>query len=274
MNKASLLFVPCITMLVLSMTYFFLNVLNLSYPYLFNLFFLISLLSFFEYVIPKFFFSHESSFILRDLFFIFLNPLLIPLVWFLVTSKMIHIPSFSFEILGQMPFSLLVVFIYIVGEFFRYWVHRLQHQVPFLWKYHAVHHCMKEIKVINSFISHPLDYFLRGILPFTPFLFFNIPIEALIYARTLSMVFSILSHANLSIDNGFWNLIFPTYQVHRWHHSFNPRLANNNYGIGTLLWDHCFNSYFFPKKDKDSKFGILDSAYNDREISSLLWIEK
>jgi len=40
----------------------------------------------------------------------------------------------GWPLLAQLPLAL------IVGEFFMYWVHRLAHEVDFLWRFHAVHH--------------------------------------------------------------------------------------------------------------------------------------
>jgi len=57
----------------------------------------------------------------------------------------------------QVPVTLLFV------SLFRYWMHRLQHKVSFLWELHSYHHRVTDLKASNLLVSHPIDYALRNI---------------------------------------------------------------------------------------------------------------
>jgi sterol desaturase/sphingolipid hydroxylase (fatty acid hydroxylase superfamily) len=64
------------------------------------------------------------------------------------------------------PLWLQIGTIFLIVSFFRYWMHRLQHENEFLWSFHAYHHSVTDLKAINGYVSHPVDYALRNIVIF------------------------------------------------------------------------------------------------------------
>ena len=59
-----------------------------------------------------------------------------------------------------MPFLSRFVMVIIVGEFGAYWVHRWSHEIPFLWRFHCIHHSAKEMDWLVNTRAHPLDIVL------------------------------------------------------------------------------------------------------------------
>ena len=49
-----------------------------------------------------------------------------------------------------------------------YWGHRWSHEIPFLWKFHAVHHRPEEIYFLVSARAHPLDNVWVRLCGFVP----------------------------------------------------------------------------------------------------------
>ena len=45
----------------------------------------------------------------------------------------------------------------IAGEFGAYWGHRWSHELPFLWRFHSVHHSAEQMDWLVNTRSHPLD---------------------------------------------------------------------------------------------------------------------
>jgi len=56
-----------------------------------------------------------------------------------------HIPAFIQSQVRSQPLWAQVIMLIILGDFYYYWMHRLFHRVPFLWKFHAVHHSIEEL---------------------------------------------------------------------------------------------------------------------------------
>jgi len=62
------------------------------------------------------------------------------------------------------PVWLQVLAIILSVSLFRYWMHRLQHSVPFLWELHSYHHRVTDIQASNTYVSHPIDFALRNVV--------------------------------------------------------------------------------------------------------------
>jgi sterol desaturase/sphingolipid hydroxylase (fatty acid hydroxylase superfamily) len=72
-------------------------------------------------------------------------------------TQTIHSPDLLVKIAGYTLLPMLGLFLYDVGY---YWFHRLQHTVPLLWRYHAVHHSIGELNAFNAY-HHVSEYVWR-----------------------------------------------------------------------------------------------------------------
>src|SRR5260370_42613255 len=117
------------------------------------------------------------------------------------------------------PVWLQVLVIILSVSFFRYWMHRLQHSVPFLWELHSYHHRVTDIQASNTYVSHPIDFALRnvviflllGVIGFNPF--------ALLIAVPATNISGTFSHCGGHVKEGLLTYMFVTPAVPPWHHS-------------------------------------------------------
>ena len=150
------------------------------------------------------------------------------------------------------PFWLQVPVTMLLVSFFRYWMHRLQHKVPFLWELHSYHHSVTDLKASNLLVSHPIDYALRNVLVLTllGLIGFN-PLAVLVGVSAIRVT-AAFSHCGGDVKGGFLNYIFVTPEVHRWHHSVKVPAGHKysvNYGVGFVVWDLIFGTFHLPQKD-------------------------
>jgi sterol desaturase/sphingolipid hydroxylase (fatty acid hydroxylase superfamily) len=68
----------------------------------------------------------------------------------------------SRDLLG--PVWLQVLMISLLISFYKYWMHRWQHSVSFLWKLHSYHHRVTDLQATNTLVSHPIDFALRNVV--------------------------------------------------------------------------------------------------------------
>ena len=68
---------------------------------------------------------------------------------------------FERTLLTTMGFSILalalVAAVVALFDLAIYWAHRWSHEVPALWRFHAVHHSTEHLDWISGFRNHPLD---------------------------------------------------------------------------------------------------------------------
>jgi sterol desaturase/sphingolipid hydroxylase (fatty acid hydroxylase superfamily) len=156
----------------------------------------------------------------------------------------------SSEQLG--PLWLQLILALLLYDFIKYWIHRVQHIVPFLWELHSYHHSVTDLKASNTFVSHPIDFALRNVLPPVILGFVGFNPLAVVFGAGIATAGGLISHCGAGLQGGWLNRFVVTPQVHRWHHAAKVPEGHKysvNYGVGIVLWDMLFGSYYLPKKD-------------------------
>ena len=147
---------------------------------------------------------------------------------------------------ASLPMPLQVALAAVVSEFGGYWIHRIQHERDFFWRFHAVHHSPHRIYWLNAGRDHPLgmvlDYSGGALL----LILCGAPAEPLVYFYVFESVMGLIQHANVRHNMGWLDYIFSSAVLHRWHHSDRIEEANNNYGSSLILWDLVFGTYYNP----------------------------
>jgi sterol desaturase/sphingolipid hydroxylase (fatty acid hydroxylase superfamily) len=146
--------------------------------------------------------------------------------------------------------------IFVLGsEFVKYWMHRWGHETELGWRFHACHHSITRVYLLNGFRIHPLYHFVSYGLAIFPLLLLGAGREVTFLYSIVLGVAAVFQHANIDLKHGFLNRIFNTNDIHRWHHS--PVLAegNRNYGAILIVWDHLFGSWFC-KPGSPSRIGM------------------
>ena len=158
----------------------------------------------------------------------------------------------------------------VVGEIGFYWGHRWTHEIPFLWRFHSIHHNPAEVYFLISARAHPLDnVFTRlcGLIPVyilglaTPLTPAGGMVSALLVV-VLTM-WGFLIHANVRWRLGPLEWLISTPAFHHWHHTLaEPR--DRNFASMLPIMDWIFGTYYLPRKQWPSAYGI-----NDKLPSSL-----
>jgi len=153
------------------------------------------------------------------------------------------------------PLWLQIVIITIFVSVFRYWMHRLQHENQFLWELHAYHHRVTDLKAMNTYVSHPIDYALRNVVVYLIVGLFGFDPIAIIISASLTFIGGALQHCGADLKGGILNYGFITPEVHRWHHSAefpdDEKLKYGcNFGVGVTFWDIIFGTFYLPKDEK------------------------
>ena len=144
-----------------------------------------------------------------------------------------------------------------VAEFFYYWFHRAQHTVPFLWRFHEVHHSVREMSALNCnhhwteeifrvpVITIPLSLLFRFNPGYVPtVIYFVIGLQGL------------FEHSCTRLHFGPFRYLLPDNRFHRIHHSIHPQDWGRNFGSGCLWWDIVFRTARFPRPGEWPEVGV------------------
>ena len=154
------------------------------------------------------------------------------------------------------PMAFQVIAGLLIAEAGLYIAHRVAHEWPLLWRFHAVHHSAPRLWFFNTGRFHIVDA-VASIMLSQPLLFLaGAPSEIFIWVTSITAFIGMLTHCNIEMRFGPLNYIFNTPAVHRWHHSRNPAEGNSNYGENLMIYDLLFNTFYCPKRRPPADIGI------------------
>jgi sterol desaturase/sphingolipid hydroxylase (fatty acid hydroxylase superfamily) len=174
------------------------------------------------------------------------------------------------------PLAVAIV-ILLVADFCVYWFHRVSHEWPVLWPFHATHHSAEVMTPITVYRKHPIYDLLSGlfggaVMGLVTGVVLGITVGAVPVAmiggiNALYYLFNLAgsnlrhSHVWLSFGPVVEHLVISPAQ-HQVHHSIDPRHHNRNYGEVLAIWDWMFGSLYVPKGQEDLCFGLGDADGN------------
>jgi sterol desaturase/sphingolipid hydroxylase (fatty acid hydroxylase superfamily) len=157
------------------------------------------------------------------------------------------------------PLALQIIFAGLLAEGTSYWQHRLVHRVPWLWRFHALHHSGARLNLIRAGRFHFVDIGPGAFLVFVPLVVLGAPAPLIAWVASISGVAGILEHANMRMRTPAWlDWLVCTPAVHRHHHSRVLQESNRNFGTLIMLFDVLFGSYERPRAAGPSAMGIED----------------
>jgi len=138
-----------------------------------------------------------------------------------------------------------------------YWVHRWAHEVPALWRFHAVHHSSSTMDWISGLRNHPLD----GAIIAPPFVFllaagFDPALTGALAA--IQLISGLFVHANVRWRLRPLHKVIITPEFHHWHHANEVDAHNSNYSVFLPVWDILFGTYHMPREIRPMRYGVDD----------------
>jgi sterol desaturase/sphingolipid hydroxylase (fatty acid hydroxylase superfamily) len=146
----------------------------------------------------------------------------------------------------------------LVADLAFYGAHRLAHTVPWLWRFHAVHHSSEQMDWLAAARVHPLDQVWNRALIFIPLWMLGFKKEVFGAYLVLSQLQAIFIHANVRFRFGPLRWVMATPEFHHWHHSNDLEAMNRNFA-GQLPWlDALFGTLHLPDGRMPQTYGISE----------------
>lgn len=164
----------------------------------------------------------------------------------------------GFGPVAQQPRWLIAIEILAVMDLCSYWAHRLFHTVPFLWRFHAIHHSATKITWSTTGRLHPINDIVNYAFGVLPAYLLGFPIGMVLAMAPVLAWYAILAHADWNPSYGPLRRIFASPTFHRWHHTHSNEGGNKNFSNIFALWDVLFGSYYLPAERRPEVFGLDD----------------
>ena len=152
-----------------------------------------------------------------------------------------------------LPLDLLVL------DFWIYWWHRANHELPFLWRFHEVHHRDQFLDATSAVRFHfgevMISAFVRGLL----IVLLAIPLGSVIIFETLVLMAAIFHHSNWRLPEAIEQRLsraIITPSLHWVHHHAAQSDTDSIYGTVLSCWDRWFNSGPHINRRRDMPIGV------------------
>lgn len=152
-----------------------------------------------------------------------------------------------------------------VFNFSQYWAHRAQHAIPWLWKFHAVHHSVRDMDSMNSF-THPLDSIIWQFARSTLLVFIVIDFDMLLWVGGIILVHDRFLHTRSNINFGVFKNLLVDNRHHFVHHSRDPGDFDKNFSAWFTVWDKVFGTYAPPRD-----VSLITTGLDDLRPPQTLW---
>lgn len=183
---------------------------------------------------------------------------------------------------GPATIALLTLLLVLSADFCVYWIHRIHHEHPALWPFHAVHHSAEVLTPVTAYRKHPVYDLFSGL--------FNAMVTGTVQGLVLLLmvgkvelallgginavyfVFNLLgsnfrhSHIWISYGPRLEHILISPAQ-HQIHHSLKPAHHNKNYGEIFAVWDWLFGSLYIPAAEEKLEFGIARPGNSGERIA-------
>ena len=142
------------------------------------------------------------------------------------------------------------------ADFLRYWLHVACHKIPFLWRFHSIHHSPEKLYSLNVARFHPLEKAMQYVFDSLPFILLGVSEEVFALYFVFYAVNGFFQHSNIDLKHGPLNWLISSCQLHRWHHASDVKTSMVNYGNNIILWDLLFGTAYLPTKQKNNSLNL------------------
>lgn len=143
-------------------------------------------------------------------------------------------PALALPSYVQIPLAILAL------DYTLYLWHRLLHKIPFLWRFHNVHHIDLDMDASTALRFHFGELALSSFYRSAQIVLFGIDPWTLILFETSVTAFALFHHSNLRLPlmlEAFLNRLLVTPRMHGVHHSIVQEETDSNFGTIVTFWD-------------------------------------
>ena len=148
--------------------------------------------------------------------------------------------------LGEIPSMITALGAFILFDVWMYYWHRANHVIPFLWRFHRVHHIDREMDVTTALRFHPGEVIFSSCLRLIIFLVIGLDLLHILMYETCLHVVIMFHHSNIAVPEEWdriMRFLIVTPNMHRVHHSDIVNETNSNYASIFSFWDRLHRSF-------------------------------
>jgi sterol desaturase/sphingolipid hydroxylase (fatty acid hydroxylase superfamily) len=160
-------------------------------------------------------------------------------------------------VIRGLPFAAELFLCVLVADLAQYATHRAYHEVPWLWRLHAVHHSAKTMDWLAGSRQHFIEVILTRTLVLAPIFVLGFSKDVVDTYILIVGFQAVFNHANVSVRLGPLSYVIVTPNFHHWHHSQDKEALDRNYSAHFAFIDHLFGTAVQADRMWPQRYGVL-----------------
>jgi sterol desaturase/sphingolipid hydroxylase (fatty acid hydroxylase superfamily) len=167
--------------------------------------------------------------------------ILLPAVQF---ARYLSVPGLQ-TLIARLPWFLQFFLAVLVADLAEYLIHSAFHKVPFLWRFHAVHHSSTALDWLSGSRGHFFEDIIVRACIITPLM--------IAFSQSVILVYLIFvtfqatwSHCNFAPSPRWLATCLVTPRYHHWHHTSQKEGLDKNFAVHFPWIDKIFGTYYYP----------------------------
>lgn len=156
-----------------------------------------------------------------------------------------------------LPLWLAAALVVLVADLAQYWAHRAYHEVPWLWRFHAIHHSSETMDWLAGSRQHLFETILTRTLVLIPIYLLGFSKEAIDIYLLIVGFQAVFNHANVDVRLGPLRYLVVTPNFHHWHHARDPEAIDRNYAAHLAFLDYLFGTAVRSDKRWPQRYGVV-----------------
>jgi len=159
----------------------------------------------------------------------------------------------------------------VVLDLLIYWWHRANHEIPFLWRFHAVHHYDRFLDTTTALRFHFGEVALSALARAGVILLIGFPLASVLAFEAMLLIAALFHHSNLRLparfEAGLARVVI-TPSLHWVHHHARRVDTDSTYGTVFSFWDRLFGTTTATRRTPDMPIGVEGAP--ERDLIGLL----
>ncbi len=231
-----------------------------------------------EYLFPFYLGRSKLSHDMRNLGLGLLNTIVLSPLFSMATlwvSQSAYARAYGLLNRIALPPSVKTLVLFLLFDLWMYAWHRMNHKIPFLWRFHRVHHSDTEVDASSALRFHTGEIFLSGIARLIIVLLLGLQAGQIILYETVLLLVILFHHSNMNLPekaDQLIRIIFVTPCLHRVHHSKVRDEMDTNYSSIFSFWDRILSTILFKQNMQEIEQGLdgIEEEASNRFLGMLL----
>ena len=219
----------------------------------------------------------RSTHALRNLCMGLINSVMISLVFiaaWLWAAEWAFAHSFGLLYVWELPVGVQALGGVLILDVWTYWFHRMSHRIPFLWRFHQVHHSDREMDVTTASRFHVGEILISSVLRIGIILLGGVQLWHVALYELIMFPIVQFHHANIGVGpcaDKWLRRFIVTPSMHKVHHSDRQVETDSNYTSLLSVWDRLFGSFRIREDEENIQFGLdsVDKKQSGRLLGML-----